>query len=113
MEITLSMVDEIPVMSLAGRLDVTTSPLLEERLKPAIAESGSKIILDCSALTYVSSAGLRVFLMSQRQLAERGGGVAFASLSTPVNELFRLAGLETLFITAENAATAAAKLRAI
>lgn len=113
MEITLSMVDGIPVMHLAGRLDVTTGPLLEERLKPAIAESGSKIILDCSALTYVSSAGLRVFLMSQRQLMEHGGGIAFASLSKPVHELFRLAGLETLFLIAETTADAAARLRAV
>jgi len=79
MEITLSMVEEIPVMSLSGRLDVTTSPILEERLLPVIEGAGSKIILDCSELTYVSSAGLRVFITSQRRLAEHGGGLAFFS----------------------------------
>lgn len=111
MEITLSMVDEIPVMILAGRLDVTTSPLLEQRLIPAVGGAGSKLILDCGKLTYVSSAGLRVFLMSQRQLVENGGGLAFASLSKPVLELFRLAGLENLFVIAETTAAAAERLR--
>lgn len=111
MEITLSLMDGIPVMSLAGRLDVTTSPVLEERLKPVLAEAGSRIILDCGALTYVSSAGLRVFLMCQRQLAEHGGAVAFASLSQPVMDLFRLAGLENLFLIAVSTPEAAALLR--
>ena len=111
MEITLSMIGDIPVLNLLGRLDVTTSPMLEERLKPVISGEGSKIILDCGALTYVSSAGLRVFLMCQRQLAEHGGGVAFASLSKPVQELFRLAGLENLFVIAATPADAAFQLR--
>lgn len=112
MEITLSMVEEIPVMSLVGRLDVTTSPVLQERLKLVIAGEGSKIILDCGQLSYVSSAGLRVFLTGQRQLASHGGGLAFASLSQPVLDLFRLAGLENLFVIAETPAEAAARLRA-
>jgi anti-anti-sigma factor len=111
MEITLSMVDEIPVMSLVGRLDVTTSPLLEERLLPAIADPGSKIILDCGELTYVSSAGLRVFITSQRRLSEQGGALALASLSKPVLELFRLAGLENLFVITATTASAAERLR--
>ena len=110
MEITLSMVEGIPVMSLAGRLDVTTSPLLEERLLPAIESDGAKIILDCSELSYVSSAGLRVFITCQRRLAEHGGGLAFAALSKPVLELFRLAGLETLFVIAATPAEAVARL---
>jgi len=111
MEITLSMVEEIPVMSLSGRLDVTTSPILEERLLPVIEGAGSKIILDCSELTYVSSAGLRVFITSQRRLAEHGGGLAFSALSKPVLDLFRLAGLEPLFVIAATPAEAAALLR--
>lgn len=111
MEITLSMVEGIPVMSLVGRLDVTTSPILEERLIPAIEEAGSKIILDCSELSYVSSAGLRVFITCQRRLAGHGGGLAFAALSMPVLELFRLAGLDTLFVIAATPAESAARLR--
>ncbi len=115
MEITLTLAGTIPVLQLAGRLDVATSPILEERIKPILEdhegkEVSPKIIFDCSALSYVSSAGLRVFISTQRQLTARGGGVAFAALSKPVRDLFHLAGLEALFIIEPSVGDAAARL---
>ena len=112
MEITLSLADGLPVFSLAGRLDVITGPVLEERLKPLLADDGARIVMDCAGLTYVSSAGLRVFLSTQRHLTASGGAVAFASLSKPVRELFHLAGLEELFVIEETVAGATARLSA-
>lgn len=104
MEITLGMSGEIPVFSLSGRLDAITSPLLEERLQPLLEDSlGARhLIFEVSALSYVSSAGLRVFLMAQRQLATRGGGLAFAGLTRQVLDLFQLAGLQDLFVIKES-----------
>lgn len=104
MEITLGMSGEIPVFFLSGRLDAITSPLLEERLMPLLEDAvGSRhLILEGSSLSYVSSAGLRVFLMAQRQLAARGGGLAFAGLTPKVLDLFQLAGLQDLFVIKES-----------
>jgi anti-anti-sigma factor len=96
MEITLSLSGTTPVFHLIGRLNVTTAPHLEDRLKPLLQVSNQQVIFDCAGLSYVSSAGLRVFLATFRHLSTHGGGVAFASLTQPVNELFRLAGLENL-----------------
>jgi anti-anti-sigma factor len=110
MDVSLSLCGAIPVFRLAGRLDATSSPLLEERIKPLLEEQGKKLVFDCDGLTYVSSAGLRVFLTCQRQLSAHGGGVAFASLSTPVKDLFHLAGLQDLFMIEANAEAAAARL---
>jgi anti-anti-sigma factor len=112
MEITLSMVDGIPLFQLVGRLDATTSPVLEERLQPVVEEAVSKIIFGCEDLSYVSSAGLRIFLSTQRHLVARGGGVAFTSPAKPVRDLFHLAGLEELFLIEESPAAAAARLNA-
>jgi len=111
MEITLSVADGIPVFSLAGRLDAVTAPLLEERLRPVLVEESARIVMDCLELGYVSSAGLRVFLSTQRHLAAKGGGVAFAALAKPVRDLFHLAGLEELFVIEETPAAAAARLK--
>ena len=110
MEITLSLVGEIPVFQLCGRLDVATSPLLEERLRLLVAEQNKRVIFDCAELTYVSSAGLRVFLSALRNLSADGGGVAFAALSEPARQLFQLAGLEEFFIIEPTPALAAARL---
>ena len=110
MQITLSLIGDVPVFHLSGRLDVTTSPSLEERIKPLEENIGQKMIFNCQELTYVSSAGLRVFLSAQRQCAASNGGIAFAALSQPVGELFSLAGLDGLFIIESTIEGAAARL---
>jgi anti-anti-sigma factor len=102
MEITLSFQGEVPVFHLSGRLDVTTSPLLEDRLLPLLSVEGARVIFDCSDLNYVSSAGLRVFITTQRKLGSQRGGMAFVSLTPQVRELFQLAGLENLFTIVES-----------
>jgi anti-anti-sigma factor len=110
MDITLSLVGEIPVFRLCGRLDASTSSLLEERLRLLTSDRSNRVVIDCAELSYVSSAGLRVFLSLLRNLSSVGGGVAFASLSDPVQQLFHLAGLEEFFIIAPSPELAAARL---
>ena len=110
MQISLSLFGDIPVFHLSGRLDVTTTPSLEERIKPVVENTGQTMIFNCQELTYVSSAGLRVFLSAQRQCAASNGGIAFAALSQPVGELFSLAGLDGLFIIESSIEGAAARL---
>lgn len=110
MEVTLALSGDIPVFRLSGRLDATSSPALEERIKPLLEAQGKKLVFDCGGLTYVSSAGLRVFLSCQRHLSAQGGGVAFSSLSAPVRDLFQLAGLVDLFVIESTAEEAAARL---
>lgn len=92
------MVRELPLLHLFGRLDALSAPLLEERLKPLLEPSAQRVIVDCSGVDYVSSAGLRVFLSTQRHLVLHGGGMAFCSLSPAVSELFSLSGLDSLFL---------------
>lgn len=111
MEITLSVIEKIPVFHLLGRLDVTTSPLLEERLHPLLEVQGQKVIFDCAGLTYVSSAGLRVFIATLRHISSQGGGISFAELTPTVSELFHLAGLDNLFLVASSLEEAAARLQ--
>ena len=110
MQISLSLFGDIPVFHLSGRLDVTTSPSLEERIKPVVENTGQTMIFNCQELTYISSAGLRLFLTAQRQCAASGGSVAFAALSQPVGELFALAGLDGLFTIESSVEGAASRL---
>ena len=91
---------------------MTTYPLVEERLRPLLAEEGRWVVFACSDLRYVSSAGLRVFISTQRQLKARGGGVAFSSLSAPVRDLFTLAGLDSLFVIEDSLQAAVVRLTA-
>ncbi len=110
MEITLSLAGDIPVFHLSGRLDVTTCSLLEDRLKPLLLLNNQRVVFDCAELNYVSSAGLRVFISTLRNLSARGGGVSFAALTPQVKDLFHLAGLENLFLVEETVHAAVSHL---
>ena len=86
MEITASTQNDITVLALQGRLDGLASPQLEQRLEALVAAGTRKVVLDCSALNYVSSAGLRVFLGGAKKLKSAGGRAAFAAAQALAKE---------------------------
>ncbi len=58
-------------VALEGRLDTTTAPELEEALKDALAKVDD-LTMDFSGLEYISSAGLRVLLATQKVMNKQG-----------------------------------------
>jgi anti-sigma B factor antagonist len=82
----------------AGRLDFGAAPALEKDLEKAFAVTakGSRLIVDCGALEYVSSAGLRVFLLGARSGQRRGVSFALCSLMPAVREVFDLSGFSRI-----------------
>ena len=67
-------------LKIVGRLDTTTAPELEATIDGCVADI-KELVLDCSALEYVSSAGLRVILKAQKLMNDLG-----AMKLTHVNE---------------------------
>ena len=77
-------------LSLAGRLDTTTAPQLEAELKESLA--GVKyLVLDVKALEYLSSAGLRVLLSTQKLMNKQGSMVVRGANET-ITEIFEVTG---------------------
>ena len=62
--------DEL-VLEITGRLDTITAPALDKTINENLGEIKS-LILDFKNLEYVSSAGLRVLLSSQKKLQQKG-----------------------------------------
>jgi anti-sigma B factor antagonist len=78
-------------IALTGKLDTLTSPDLEKVIKNDLA--GVKdLIFDLSKVNYVSSAGLRVCLASQKHMNSVGGTFAIKGVVPEVMEVFELAG---------------------
>jgi len=77
-------------ISLAGRLDTTTAPQLESELKTSL--NGVKaLVLDFSALDYLSSAGLRVLLAAQKAMNKQGSMVV-RHVNETIAEIFEVTG---------------------
>lgn len=81
---------DILVVSLKGRLDTNTSPELEDHIKGLITPESS-LILDCATLDYISSAGLRVLLSTQKILYA-SGSMKLIHVNDVVSEILDVTG---------------------
>lgn len=80
-----------------GRLDAVTAPVFEKRALEAVGQGAPRLVIDLAGLEYVSSAGLRSFLVLSKKVQAGGGAVALCSLDGLVAEVFRISGFLTLF----------------
>ncbi len=87
------------VLHLNGRLDPTTTALLDQRLRALYAEGRSCFVLGCAELIYLSSAGLKVLLAVRKLLAQRSpsGSIHLAAPKPHVLDVLQLSGLDTCF----------------
>ncbi len=77
------------LISVAGRLDTTTSPQLDDELKSL--DGVEKLVFDLKELEYISSAGLRVLLSAQKVMNKQGSMV-IKNVNETINEIFEVTG---------------------
>ncbi len=77
-------------MSIEGRLDTSTAPELETAVKSEI-EGVTSLIFDVEKLAYISSAGLRVLLSSQKIMSKQGE-MKVINVSDTIMEIFDITG---------------------
>lgn len=85
------------LFALNGRLDSATNGLLDERLTKIINDGELHIVIDCSQLHYLSSAGVRVLLTGIKKLSPKGGRILLAAMRVQVREVMLLGGFDTIF----------------
>lgn len=88
------------VVHVAGRLDQDTCAAFTDeimRLVNAAAGEGGSVVLDLSALEYISSAGLRCFMLASRQAKTQHGRIFVAALQPMVSEIFAISHFNLLF----------------
>jgi len=88
---------DFAVIHLEGAVDAHTAPQFEEAVQKVIDEGQNKIVVDCEKLSYISSAGLGVFMGFVEELREAGGDIKICGLTEKVKQPFEILGFETLF----------------
>ncbi|MBR0354197.1 MAG: STAS domain-containing protein [Oscillospiraceae bacterium] len=78
------------VFALEGRLDTVTSPELERTLKASL-DGVSELTLDFEKLEYISSAGLRVLLSTQKVM-NRQGSMKLRHVNETIMEILEVTG---------------------
>lgn len=90
MEINKVKENETLRVAIEGRVDTTTAPVLESEIKTALP-GVKELVLDFANVQYISSAGLRVLLSTQK-IMNKQGSMKLCNVSSEVNEVFELTG---------------------
>jgi len=85
------------VLQLKGYLDAHTAPQLETALQECLAKKEYKIIANFSQLSYISSAGLGVFMGFIEEVRKNGGDIKLCCMNAKIYRIFDLLGFPTLY----------------
>lgn len=101
MEIKIITEGEVDIIQIIGRVDTATSAQLEEKINPYFSQAGSKVMFDCKDMDYISSSGLRVFLLAHKNIAMKGGSFSISNLSPQVKSVFDMTGFSKILKISE------------
>jgi len=82
------------VLKASGRIDRTTADGFKTALQPHLEQckpGGHVIVLDFSAIEYISSVGFQVLLVAQKRAKTQAGVIALAALQPGVKAVFEIA----------------------
>lgn len=85
------------VAILEGRLDAVAAQETEKAMQPLCECEGKDIIIDCTHLEYISSAGLRIFLRILQNAQEKGRQVFIKNINDTVRAVFAMTGFINIF----------------
>ncbi len=79
-----------------GELDAHSSLDMDEKISTLLSEGVLNYYIDCSKLTYISSAGLGVFISYLDDIQQKNGKLIFGQMKDNVKDVFELLGLDKL-----------------
>lgn len=91
-------------LRLHGELDVASAPTLRDCVVTLISEGRTNIVFDCSALDFVDSTGLGVFIGTRARALAANGTVALEGVKPALQRLLTVSGIDGLFPTGAAAA---------
>jgi anti-sigma B factor antagonist len=89
--------DKAIIIEIEGRLDTTNFSQLENKIMGHVDAGKINILVDCSNMDYVSSSGLRIFLMSLKKITSLNGHFVLCGLQENIQEIFEISGFTSIF----------------
>ena len=108
MKVTTQTTTDTLTLTLDGELDASSAVVLDTELnKPELLDH-KKVLIDCQKLSYISSAGLGVFISHLQRLQDANVKLVFFNMQEKVFNVFEILGLDSLMTIVPTQAEAAA-----
>lgn len=88
--------DNADIIAVVGEIDASSSIELDLAIAKSVGEGFTRILVDCSALEYISSAGLGVFMSYIEEFKDKGVQMVLFGLKEKVENTFSILGLADL-----------------
>jgi anti-sigma B factor antagonist len=113
MNVQIEDLGEVTCVRPEGRLDFGAAASFQESIERLFAgQSPPAVIIDGSALEYVSSAGLRAVLLAAKAAQRAGSAFALCALQPAVREVFALSGFSQIMAIHPDLETARSRVQA-
>jgi anti-sigma B factor antagonist len=96
MKVREGKIDPFALVEIVGRVNSENSETLKNYLQE-LGKREQRVLIDCSALEYISSSGLGALLVLLKLIQEKGGTLRLFSLSPRIAEVFAIAGFDKFF----------------
>lgn len=97
MNITAEKIRDFSVLKIDGRIDSSNFSVFEKEIDQLFSSGAKNIIFNCSGLNYISSSGLRVFLVAQKKTMHQQGKLHLCNMQPAINEIFSISGFSNIF----------------
>ena len=97
MNITKEKIGNYSVLNINGRIDTFHASDFEDVVSQLLGSGEKNLIFNCSGMNYISSSGLRVFLVAQKKVISMDGRLYLCNMQPAIQEIFRISGFSNLF----------------
>jgi anti-sigma B factor antagonist len=94
----------VMLVVLAGELDVATAPVLQRRMDALAEEGQTRIVIDCSYLSYIDSSGVAILADTWERLTALGGSLVVRNPSPMAVKLFQITKVASMLLGSDEAA---------
>lgn len=96
LEVNANEVNDVVIVKLLGNLDTNTAPDAETEINKWLEKGTKKMLINLEKASYVSSAGLRIFLATAKKITASGGALKLCSANDVVQEILDISGFSTI-----------------
>ena len=87
----------VTVVEPEGRIDSSSVSAMDEAFRQVFATDTRTLLVDMGKIEYISSGGLRSFLLAFKEMKKRDGKMVLTSMTPNVSKVFKLSGFNTIF----------------
>lgn len=97
MKANIIKVDDVTIITLEGRLDTVNAQEFEVIIRPLFEDKKPDIVINCEGLSYLSSSGIRIFILLQKNVIKNRGQLVLEAVKPQIHKIFDMTGCSSIF----------------